>query len=65
MPKFKMFKGAQGRVRSLSPQEFQRLIAELPAHLADMAIFAVATWLRQANMKGMEWSYVSLERQHA
>jgi integrase len=65
VPKFKMFKEAEGRVRSLSPQEFQRLIAELPTHLADMAVFAVATGLRQANVKGLEWAYVSMDRQHA
>ena len=65
VPKFKMFKEAEGRVRSLSPQEFQRLLAELPDHLADMAVFAVATGLRQANVKELEWAYVSMDRQHA
>jgi integrase len=65
VPKFKLFKEAEGRIRSLTPQEFQRLIAELPPHLADMAVFSVATGLRQANVKGLEWSYVDLERRHA
>lgn len=65
VPKFKMFKEAEGRIRSLSPQEFRRLIAELPPHLADMAVFAVATGLRQANVKGLKWVYVSMDRQHA
>lgn len=63
-PRVKMFKEAEGRVRSLTPQEFQRLIAELPPHLADMAVFSVATGLRQANVKGLEWRYVDLERRH-
>ena len=42
-PKFKLFRESEGRVRSISPQEFAKLRAELPAHLADMATFAVAT----------------------
>ena len=29
-----------------------------------MAIFSVATGLRAANVKGLEWSYVDLERRH-
>lgn len=65
VPKFRLFKEADGRVRSLTPQEFQRLLGELPQHLADMAVFAVATGLRQANIKGLEWRYVDLERRHA
>ena len=45
VPKVKMFKEAEGRVRSLTPPEFKRLVHELPEHLADMAVFAVATVL--------------------
>ncbi|MGL6111867.1 MAG: tyrosine-type recombinase/integrase, partial [Rubrivivax sp.] len=30
-----------------------------------MAVFAVATGLRQANVKELEWAYVSMDRQHA
>ena len=52
-------------MRSLSPAEFERLCSELLAHLADMARFSVATGLRQANVKGLEWRYVDLARQHA
>lgn len=65
VPKFKLFREAEGRVRSLSPQEFQGLLNELPPHLADMAVFAVATGLRQANVTGLQWQYVDLQRQHA
>ena len=49
----------------MSPAEFERLCTQLPAHLADMARFSVATGLRQANVKGLEWRYVDLARQHA
>ncbi len=65
VPKFKLFREAEGRVRSLTVQEFQTLLSELPEHLADMAMFSVATGLRQANVKGLEWQYVNLQRQHA
>lgn len=64
-PKFKLFRKAEGRVRSLTPREFAKLKSELPGHLADMATFAVATGLRQANVKGLEWRQVDLERNHA
>lgn len=65
VPKFKLFKEVEGRVRSLSPLEFDKLRQELPAHLADMAVFAVATGLRQGNVKGLEWQYVDIDRKHA
>lgn len=65
VPKFKLFKEAEGRVRSLTRQEFDALLKELPEHLADMAVFSIATGLRQANVKGLEWQYVDLERRHA
>jgi integrase len=65
VPKFKLFREAEGRVRSLTQAELAKLIKELPEHLADMALFSVAAGLRQANVKGLEWKYVDLERKHA
>lgn len=65
VPKFNLFREAEGRVRSLTPVEFERLCPELPEHLRDMAIFSVATGLRAGNVKGLEWSCVDLARQHA
>jgi integrase len=65
VPKFNLFREAEGRVRSLSPKEFDRLRRELPPHLADMAVFSIATGLRQANVKGLEWAFVDIERKHA
>lgn len=64
VPRVKLFKESGGRVRSLTREEFRRLTAELPPHLADMAAFSVATGLRQANVKGLEWRYVDLDRRH-
>ncbi len=65
VPKFKLFREAEGRIRSLTRAEFQRRISELPEHLADMATFAVASGLRQANVKGLQWQYVDLDLRHA
>lgn len=65
VPKFKLFREAEGRVRSLTVAEFERLLKELPEHLSDMAVFSVATGLRQANVKGLEWQYVDLDLRHA
>ena len=64
VPKVGMFSQAEGRVRSLSREEFVRLLAELPVHLADMACFSVATGLRQGNVTSLQWRQVSLERRH-
>ncbi|MHB0981925.1 MAG: tyrosine-type recombinase/integrase [Thiobacillus sp.] len=65
VPKVKLYKEADGRERALTPQEAKRLLDELPTHLRDMALFALLTGLRQANVLGLEWSKVDLERGHA
>lgn len=43
----------------------QRLIAELPEHLAEMVRFSLATGLRQKNVFRLEWSQVDIERRAA
>ncbi|WP_439605743.1 tyrosine-type recombinase/integrase [Hydrogenophaga sp.] len=63
-PKVGMFRDTEGRIRSLSRDEFTRLLAELPPHLADMVQFSVATGLRQANVTRLQWKQISLERRH-
>ena len=60
-----MLKEPTRRVRFLTRQEADRLLGELPAHLADMAAFALATGLRRANVTGLEWTQVDLERRLA
>ena len=52
-------------MRFLTREEAQRLLAELPAHLADMAAFSLATGLRRANVTGLQWSQVDLVRRLA
>jgi len=65
IPKVSLYKEPDGRTRSLSLAEFQRLHSELPPHLADMALFTVATGLRQANVAKLEWLEVDMEQRHA
>ena len=46
-PKVRMLKEPTRRIRFLTREEAQRLLAELPEHLADMAAFTLATGLRR------------------
>ncbi len=61
VPKVRMYKLKEGRVRWITREEFERLASCLPPHLADMARFAVLTGLRRANVTGLEWGQVKLE----
>ncbi len=65
MPRIRLYKEPSGRVRSLSPEQAQRLLDELPDHQREMALFALATGLRQANVFKLRWEQVDLGRQHA
>lgn len=65
MPRIRLYKEPGGRVRSLSPEQAQRLLDELPDHQREMALFALATGLRQANVFKLSWEQVDLGRQHA
>ena len=59
IPSVTLFREAGGRIRSLTLEEFARLHEELPEHLAEMALFSVATGLRQGNVKGLQWGKVN------
>ena len=59
-----MFRDGEGRILSMSREEFTRLLAELPPHVADMAQFSVATGLRHANVTRLQWKQVGIERRH-
>ncbi len=65
LPKVTLYRESTGRIRALTPSEFDKLYAELPPHLAAMALFSVATGLRQANVRDLQWEQVDLERRHA
>lgn len=58
----KPYKVRNQRKRFLSEDEYARLMAELPEHLAAMVEFSVLTGLRQSNVLGLKWSKVDLQR---
>ena len=64
-PQVRMLKEPTRRIRFLTHDEAQRLLATLPEHLADMAAFALQTGLRAANVTGLQWSQVDLARRLA
>lgn len=64
-PLIRMLKEDSKRIRWLTYEEANRLIAELPSHLADIAAFSLATGLRESNVTGLEWNEVDLVRRHA
>lgn len=64
-PAVRMWPEPKRRIRWLTKEEAERLLSELPAHLADMARFSLATGLRASNVMGLEWSQVDLNRRVA
>jgi integrase len=53
------------RIRWLTRDEADRLVAALPEHLAAMAKFSLETGLRRANVTGLQWSQIDLARRTA
>ena len=64
-PKVKLYKEAKRRVRWITPEQANCLLSELPAHQRDIALFALATGLRQSNVVSLTWSQVDLQRKTA
>jgi len=60
-----MLRESTRRIRFLTHEEARRLLSQLPEHLADMAAFSLATGLRAANVTGLQWKQVDLDRQRA
>ena len=65
VPKVRMFKEAQRRVRWITREQANQLLALLPEHLAELVRFSLATGLRQANVLQLEWSQLELQRRVA
>jgi len=65
VPKVRMFREQQRRIRWLTRPEAERLLRFLPEHQAEMARFALSTGLRQANVTGLEWSQIDMQRRVA
>ena len=51
-----MLKEPTRRIRFLTRDEAQHVLAELPDHLTDMAAFSLATGLRAFNVTGLQWT---------
>ncbi len=64
-PVMKRTKSAAKRIRWLTQHQAERLLAELPDHLAEMARFALETGLRRSNVTGLQWSQVDIVRRVA
>jgi integrase len=62
VPKVPILPEPLERVKFLTFDEAQRLLAELPEHLASMAAFTLETGLRMSNVTGLQWPQVNLER---
>lgn len=61
-PFIKLFKEPDRRIRWITREQADRLIAELPDHLKGPAELALQTGLRQANVLLLRWEWVSLDR---
>lgn len=63
IPAFKTYaKATKPRVRWLTQAQVERLLKELPEHQQDLMLFALATGLRQGNIKRLTWEQVDLSR---
>lgn len=63
VPAFKTYtRNGKIRVRWLTHAQVDRLLGELPAHQQDLMLFALATGLRQGNIKRLTWDQVDLTR---
>lgn len=64
-PAVRMLKEPTRRIRFISREQAQKLLDALPAHLADMAAFSLASGLRRANVTGLQWAQVDVVRRLA
>jgi integrase len=64
-PAVRLLKEPTRRIRFLTQDQAAMLLKELPQHLRDMAAFALATGLRAANITGLCWDEVDMERKQA
>lgn len=64
-PVIRMRKESHRRIRWITPEQANHLLQILPAHLADLAMFALLTGLRHANIIGLQWQDVDLHKGHA
>src|SRR5947208_16791946 len=59
VPKVKLFKEGPGRERSITTEQAEALLRELPPHQRDGVLFGLATGLRQSNVLGLARAHVN------
>jgi integrase len=64
-PHVRMLPEPRRRIRWITREESDRLLTELPDHLAAMVAFTLATGLREANVCGLTWQQIDLQRRVA
>lgn len=64
-PPVRLYPERSRRIRWLTRAQADRLLQELPEHQRAVVRFALATGLRQANVLGLQWSQVDLNRRVA
>lgn len=59
-PRIKPLKLPPSRARWLTPEQARALLAALPPTVSDMALLALETGLRRANVTGLLWAWVDV-----
>lgn len=62
VPTIKCPKPKNKRIRWITQEEAQKLIAELPEYLKPVVIFALQTGLRRSNIVDLEWEQIDMQR---
>lgn len=62
VPALKTYPEPKRRIRSLTAEQVKRLVDALPPLKRDMFLFALATGLRQSNVRMLEWDWVDMEQ---
>lgn len=65
IPKVRLLREPDRRVRFLLRCEAELLLSELPEHLAHLVMFSLATGLRKGNVLSLTWSQVDMARRIA
>lgn len=55
----------ESRIRWMTQEEWQALLSQLSGNLRQMARFAIATGLREANVLGLQWNQIDMQRRVA
>ena len=63
VPTIRLHREPEGRVRYLTPTEIDTFLRNLPEHLRSLTRFTIATGLRRANVLGLKWSQIDMQRQ--